>query len=81
MANFDLDTSMPLVGENYTIDETVQLTGNNLDDQGIPIMSTETTITNQDFLPLVNNNQEETATEEADLHTSTPASPQTECKY
>ena len=69
--NSDLEPSLIIHEENHTIDETVESTVNNLDNQGVPIMSVETIVTNQS----------EVTTADISLITSPPATPNTEGKY
>lgn len=68
--NSDSEPSLTIHEENHTIDETVESTVNNLDNQGVPIMSVETIVTNQ-----------EVTTADISLITSPPATPNTEGKY
>ena len=68
--------NIPLVEENHTIDETIDLIGENLDNNGVPIMSTETVVNSQKSLPT----SEVIITDEGELPGSEPASPKTESK-
>ena len=78
--NSDLETSLIVHKENHTIDETVESAANNLDNQGVPIMSVETTVTNQSPSSLLVTASGVT-TADNNLITSPPTSPTTEGKY
>ena len=78
--NSDLETSLIIHEENHTIDETVESTANNLDNQGVPIMSVETIVTNQSPSSLLVTASGVT-TADNNLITSPPATPNTEGIY
>ena len=74
-SEFEIDTVT--VEENHTIDESIAIVGDNLDNDGVPIMSTETTINSQESL----STSDAVITEEQGLPESEPVSPKTEGKF
>ena len=77
MDTSEFDVSIPFVEANHTIDKTIDPIGDNLDNNWVPIMSSETIINSQTSLPT----SDVVITDKEELPGSEPASPKTESKW